>query len=302
MISFVKTSAYLPEYNAYGEYCDSKNIRYEFVENVYDASPSASVVWQICGLPKRPKSKSINVHEYQSLSTPPLSTLKDSLKTSFNFRPDYRVFLNKHIHQNLNFRDSVPYIFRDMGVHASFFKRKQDSPEYKFVYAGSLTGSRRSDQMLEMLAQTGEKSLIIGTPPNGVSERRYDNITFTGRVAYSEVPNLLLNAEHGVNYIPDIYPFNIQTSTKLLEYCAAGLKIVSTSYQWARQFESNYGGKFFYLSNNSINLNKLEKFEFKTPDVRELEWQKLLAESMVFEKILSNAHCPPPSSLKSLSK
>lgn len=290
MISFVKTSAYLPEFIAYREYCESKNIRYEFVESVYDSSPSAAVIWQICGLAKKPKIKCLNVHEYQSLSVPPLSNFKDSLKTNFNFRPDYRVFLNKQIHKTLSFRDSVPYIFRDMGVHASFFKQRLGRPEYKFVYAGSLTESRKSGQMLEILSQSGEKSLIIGTPPSGVSKHRYNNITFTGRVPYKEVPNLLLSAEYGLNYIPDRYPFNVQTSTKLLEYCAAGLKIVSTSYQWARQFESNYAGNFFYLSNNCINLDDLEKFKFKTPDVRELEWQKLLAESMIFEKILSSRH------------
>lgn len=39
-----------------------------------------------------------------------------------------------------------------------------------------------------------------------------------GPVNRDQLPEIYKNARFGLNYTPDIYPYNVQTSTKTLEY------------------------------------------------------------------------------------
>ena len=43
----------------------------------------------------------------------------------------------------------------------------------------------------------------------------------------------------GLNFTPDIFPFNVQSSTKTIEYSAAGLGVISNRYIWAETFEKS---------------------------------------------------------------
>ena len=60
-----------------------------------------------------------------------------------------------------------------------------------------------------------------------------------------------------------------------------GMKIVTTSYSWVRNFADNRGMKFFYLDENCSNLNMdtLANFDFVTTDIRDLEWKNILDKS-----------------------
>jgi hypothetical protein len=60
-----------------------------------------------------------------------------------------------------------------------------------------------------------------------------------------------------------------------LEYCAAGLGVVSNSYQWVREFATERDAVFLWLD----RLNVREDFEqaaFRVPDVSDLEWDIVL--------------------------
>jgi glycosyltransferase involved in cell wall biosynthesis len=54
-------------------------------------------------------------------------------------------------------------------------------------------------------------------------------------VPQAEVPDWLLRARAGLNLMPERTPLVQQTSTKVLEYLAVGLPVLSNDYLWARQ-------------------------------------------------------------------
>ena len=56
----------------------------------------------------------------------------------------------------------------------------------------------------------------------------------TGRIAQDQVPAQLLRARAGLNLMPERLPLAMQTSTKVLEYLAVGLPVLSNDYAWAR--------------------------------------------------------------------
>jgi hypothetical protein len=57
-----------------------------------------------------------------------------------------------------------------------------------------------------------------------------------GPVSRDQLPEIYKNARFGLNYTPDIYPYNVQTSTKTLEYLASGLGVISNKYKWSEFF------------------------------------------------------------------
>ena len=99
--------------------------------------------------------------------------------------------------------------------------------------------------------------LLIGDPPADLSNKfkDYPNIVFTGKVDYLKIPGLLHKCMYGINYIPNEYPFNVLTAVKLIEYCACGLKIISTDYEWVRNFEKRENAAFFYTNENFRKLH-----------------------------------------------
>ena len=81
---------------------------------------------------------------------------------------------------------------------------------------------------------------------------------FTGRIKQEEIPQLATKCVYAINYIPNIYPFNIQTSTKLLEYAAMDLKIITTDYWWVRNFELENNMKFYKIDEDFSNFHYAE--------------------------------------------
>lgn len=211
------------------------------------------VEWHIMGMCRdKMFSQSILVHEYASLSAPPFSKIKNRIKRRYSCKPDLRVFLNEHVRSGLGFCDTVPAIYRDMAVHNNFFCQSDftDRKEYDFVYVGAMDRSRRLDQLLDFVESLQATIVMVGAPSRNLVERygRCDNIHFCGKVDYLEVPAWICKAKAAVNWIPDVYPYNVQTSTKFLEYLAAGIPIVTTRYKWVEEFVfGNPGLPVFYL-------------------------------------------------------
>ena len=274
--------AYLPEIEIYKRYFSE----YRFID-FYDekdlCGESVDLLWMFMGMDRR-KHDIPCIHEYVTLSLPPMVGFKDWLKKRLNAKPDLRVFLHEDIEKKLNFQDGVPCCYRDMGVDGLFFAEKPVKKQYDFVYVGSMAKDRHLENFLIWMKRHSEATmLLVGEPPQEIYQEygSCKNIVFTGRVTYDEVPAIAQQAEYAVNYIPDVFPFNIQTSTKLLEYAAMGMKIVTTSYSWVRNFADNRGMKFFYLDENCSNLNMdtLANFDFVTTDIRDLEWKNILDKS-----------------------
>lgn len=271
--------ALLPETHAYEQYLSEKGLKV-VVGSDQELDGSFDIMVRFMGLDTalvaRKRSKNlIVVHEYVSLSSPPVARFKDFLKLHINSKPAGRIFLNEQVKQCMPFSDDVPCMFRDMGIDRMFYQKPSATPEFDIVYAGAdRTGLR---QVINQLAGLGMKILLIGEFPAGFSEQAIDKslVHFAGKVPYRQVPSLYANCRLGLNFTPDIYPYRFQTSTKTLEYCAAGLGVISNRYPWVENFANTRNGRFLWLENIEFK-NDIDQFGFIIPGVSDLEWNQLL--------------------------
>lgn len=250
------------------------------------------LIWQFMGVDFRFfKVPAIpRIHEYVSLSVGRGAQWKDIVKRYLNARPSLRIFLHEGIRTQYGFQDGVPYCYRDMGVHERFFHREKTAKQYDFVYVGHMGAERGFSKVLHFFSRHPEKSLLlIGTPDEALysSYRRYRNLIFAGRVPYEEVPPLARQAEYALNYIPNVYPYHIQTSTKLLEYVAMDLKIVTTAYAWVNAFEKRRKMKFYKIREDFSDMDweKLRTFPFCNTSVEDLQWHHILEHSGIRERL-----------------
>lgn len=236
------------------------------------------------------KGRAIEIHEYQSLSTPRFSRAKDKIKQIINKRPAGRIFLNNLVHDNLKSFNDCPFIYRDMGVDDSLYQIPQAKAEYDVLYSGSIAGRTGLISELERLASLGLKMLIVGDAD--FETRSYlsskGSFYFTGRVRREELPGIYIKAKAGLNYTPDIFPFNIQTSTKTLEYLASGLLLISNRYDWINNFCAQK--KVDVLWCNEIkSINSFERAvadKKGAPDMSEYRWNNILEKSDFYNFIV----------------
>ena len=67
----------------------------------------------------------------------------------------------------------------------------------------------------------------------------FANIHFAGPVLHEDVPKYISKAKFAINFMVDEEPFNQQTSTKMIEYAALKIPVVTTDYAWARNFQKD---------------------------------------------------------------
>lgn len=275
----LKETAYLPEAYAYSDYLTSKgfNIELGFEK---DLSSNLDLKLKFLGfslfIPKNFTKLSIpEIHEYGSLSIPPFSKFKDKVKCVMNSKPVGRIFLNDTVKKRLTFNDNKPFILRDMGIDKSFYNSPNNNPEYDVVYCGSEREGLLN--AVRKIINSGLKILIIGNYTKEFISCFSNNnmITFTGKIEREELPELYKKCRLGLNFTPDKYPFNIQTSTKTIEYCAAGLGIISNKYYWIEEFMATRQATFFNIDQLTSKKNIIN-FNFIIPDVKDLEWNNIL--------------------------
>ena len=261
-------TATLPEIEAYVQYFNSHD-NFKAVDSgqldSYELG-EYDIVWEFKGFGGvKVSSNQLLIHEYASLSTGKLPRLKNLIKSFKNKTPDIRIYLNRNVEKGFHFLRKSPVIYRDMGVSDKFVGLSGlEEKEYEYIYVGEVSKSRGMDDFLEWFTVNINESLcLVGSYDESIYEIYKDNtnISFLGKIPYEDVPKTLLKARKGVNYMPDVYPYNIQTSTKLIEYLTVGLDIVSTDYQWVQEFSKsesiNYGvidlgGDSIKYKNNGI--------------------------------------------------
>lgn len=288
-------NAFLPEIDAYIDYFNKTK---EF--NAYDSSKikdyklaDFDVIWEFKGFGGIKKNKNqILIHEYASLSTGRFPILKNFIKSKINPKPDLRVFLNENVKKGFKFNDSVDSCYRDMGIDERFISQDEVEKEFDFVYVGSIGKEREMDKFLKAFTEKDNGTLcLVGNVEDEIySEyKEHKNLIFTGKVSYSEVPKIAAKAEYGINFMPDKYPFNIQTSTKLLEYLALGLKVVTTDYKWVRQFEEKHNCFFYKIDYNNLSFDKdrIQEHEFLNRfKAKEYLWDNMIKKSEIETKLL----------------
>jgi glycosyltransferase involved in cell wall biosynthesis len=287
--------AYLPELSAYLDYLKKHHpdIKTFDTSELDDYNPmDFDVVWRFMGMDRHAKGRHI-IHEYGSLSTPPFPRLKNKIKKLINARPDGRIFLNEDVKAGFSFNDDIPSSIRDMGVDPSFYVKGAKKPEYDFVYAGSLERGAVVWSFLKLFeyALKPASLLVVGNVPNDINAvyGNADNITFTGGVAYKEVASYLAKGRYGVNLTPDTYPFNRQAATKVLEYSAVGLPVITPDCHWVQKFASEKEARFFIVRPDmeNLTLENLEAFDFRIPHVAEDTWDEVISRSGIFNLLPS---------------
>lgn len=246
--------AYTPEAYAYEKYL--KEMGHQ-VQLDYELDPNNDINIFFMGTRpfwKKNEGRAIEIHEYHSLSTPPYAKLRNFSKKIINKKPAGRIFLNTFVHQSLNFNDDIPYIYRDMGVDEILFQTPSKNPLYDIIYCGSISGRSGLIENLLELAKS-YKVVVVGK----ITEQEHTllqvkNITLLGQVSRDELPEIYRNARFGLNYTPDIYPYNIQTSTKTLEYLASGLRVISNKYKWVESLEKSHNFGIVWLDQDIYNI------------------------------------------------
>lgn len=310
-IHFVRGGpAYLPEIDAYVDFITSHGHQALVHDTGATVPLNAQVVWWMCGrVPSaeaRRLKNAFHIHEYASTSAPPKAWLKDFVKHWTQPKPDYRLFQNGWVRERMGFDDGVPYALRDMGVAQAFFDAaapalpeasyEDDAPirippnEFDLVYLGEMNRLLPFVPLLQSIHEAGRSLLLVGDVPDALRAQLPASVTCTGRVPHADVPHQLRRARFGLNLVSNIEPYNQQTSTKLLEYCAVGLPVVSNDYAWVRYFAAHYQGNFHLLRDNpsswQFNFGEaLDAYPYVVPDVRELAWPNLLGKLAIWKHL-----------------
>ena len=244
--------SYLPELAAYQAHIEHLGHAVQMHTQAHNVPDDAQAVWWICGRVPSAQARrlkgAVQVHEYASASVAPLAWLKDRIKQWQHPVPDFRVFQSDWVRQRMGFGqpDAVPFALRDMGVPDAFLTAQaQQPPEFDLVYLGEMRRLLHFVPLLHTLGRAGLSLLLVGDVPAALQERlaALGHIQSTGRVSQDQVPAQLLRARAGLNLMPDVLPLAEQTSTKMLEYLALGLPVISNPYAWAQRTAQAHAGR-----------------------------------------------------------
>lgn len=273
--------AYTPEAYAYEKFL--KKLGYQ-VQLDYELHPNNDINLYFMGTQpfwKKEKGRAIEIHEYQSLSTPPYAHFKNFAKKIINKKPSGRIFLNDFVRYDLNFTDDIPYIYRDMGVDEALFQSPSENPLYDILYCGSIAGRNGLIDVMIRLAENYKVVVVGNVSDLERSLLKHKNITILGRVERRDLPEIYRNSRFGLNFTPNLYPYNIQTSTKTLEYLASGLGVISNKYKWSEQFFNEIDYQPIWLDGCDYlkNIEENTIMAVSPPSVQKYAWNNILFDS-----------------------
>lgn len=280
------SSAFLPEVDAYVVALEAAGIVTEIRGTEYSPVERTDVdlVYRFGGLLRSPASQIPEIHEYSSASTGRFPLLKNRLKSLLNSQPVARVFLNEFVESQFKFRKGAPFIFRDMGVSPQFVNvRTNEEKTHDLVYAGTIDGRAGVLEHLVSLAKAGFRIAVAGRANPRTSQILHETpgISFLGQLKPEAVPALVASATHGLNLMPNRYPYHSQTSTKVLEYLAAGLTVVSNSYPWIEQHSRQLGYEYISIdiAQGKVPRRLPTSHPLDTEQVERLTWSHVLSQS-----------------------
>lgn len=285
----LKKNAYTPEAYAYEKYLKKLG---HLIQLDFELDPDNDINIYFMGTRpfwKKKEGRAIEIHEYQSLSTPPYAHFKNFAKKIVNKQPNGRVFLNEFVYRDLSFSDNIPYIYRDMGVDEALFQSPSENPLYDIVYCGSIAGRNGLIEVLRRLAGNYKVAVVGQVSDLESSLLKHENITILGRVERRDLPEIYRDCRFGLNFTPDIYPYNIQTSTKTLEYLASGLGVISNKYKWSEQFFSKIQYTPVWLCDTNLSLENISFFE-TIPSIDSYSWTNILHKCKL-ESFLNDSLC-----------
>lgn len=237
------------------------------------------------------KSPVPEIHDYSSAAGGTTATLKHLIKKHCSRKPILRSFLSPYVESRFGFSDGIPRIYRDMGIPDTFYSPARDlrvRREYDLFYAGSINATRQTGDMLNAIVKSARSILIAGKPSNEIYQMYKESpyVEFTGTVKHHHIPELASKCYAGINFTPDRAPFNLQTSTKVLEYLGMGMPVVSNDYEWVRRFERESGARLLKFKQLEHVVSNLYNFDFIIPDMSAYRWSKVFNASGIYSAIL----------------
>lgn len=274
----VTDKAFLPEAYAYRDYFESHGFFCEFINQGSNEILDYDAVVLFHGFhPFWRRYPKFIIGEYNSLSTGKYNRIKDLIKRMVNVRSDLYIFLNEEVRQKMWLKSKRKYLIRSMGYN------KHDFEEYKFeekkfdiVYSGSYRDGLIP--YIQKLADLDFKIALVGFE----TSFKHKNVSVFKRMSPKQARRIISQACFGLNYTPDIFPLNIQDSTKVIEYCAAGLGVITNKYKWINDFEKSKKANFLDLDIIK-NREDISNFNFLIPDVSDLDWSYILENTHINE-------------------
>lgn len=295
ILFFNTGKAYLPELIAYKNYFGQHGYICEESKNVNCSEwGDFPIHWHMMGShfrfnnEKRPK---VLIHEYHSASTGRTARIKNCIKRSrlVSHKPDARVFLSSFLENYFSFGDDVKVFFRDMGYYDDLSYRRHDlEKKYDFIYIGSMGKKRKLEPLLDYFKGVGSSynlCMLGAAEPDLVERYSCHNIIFPGKVPYENVSKYLAESKCAINYIPDDFPYNMQTSTKFIEYIGADINIASTRYNWAKSFsrENELTPYFFNQDMSDFSAHQALNNITGQGKIREYQWNNILDNTRLLE-------------------
>lgn len=290
--------AYLPELQAYALHLQALGHQAHVHTRASDVPLQADVVWWFCGRVDRQQARRLQgsrqVHEYASASVGRWPALKDRVKRLLHPRPDHRVFQSDGVRQRMGFDDGVPFSLRDMAVPEAFVQaRRSTEPDVDLVYLGEMRRLAGFVPTLRAIGDAGLRLLLVGQVPAALRAvlAEVPGLVMSGRVPQQEVPAQLLRARAGLNLMPAVQPLSEQTSTKVLEYLAVGLPVVSNPYPWIERCAQQHPGRVFTLAGHT-QATKWQALARQLPELdagrqhwRGQTWSQLLPSLPVWQAL-----------------
>lgn len=294
-VCFISNSkAFMPELDAYIELLTKEGIDVCLAKNKKVArTMNADLYFRFGGIIfGRVDWTKSEIHEYHSASTGIFPRFKNMVKSVLSSHADGFCFLNYWVQKQFIYSSKKAVIIRDMGAEKKIFRSAESNKKiYDIVYAGSISGKPGLIEEVTRLSKLGVNIVIAGTASDEEKTRLHNltGVTFLGRISREEVIELYSKSRFGLNYIPEMYPFTDQTSTKIIEYLVAGLPIISNEYQWISSHSGTYG--YDYLRLNLINtkhdLVSSETYIISDDAKKKFLWNNVIDESDLIEVIKS---------------
>lgn len=296
-----KNKAHLPEIEAYSSFFSSYNyntfvVSYKDLFKLDKDILKKSILWYFMGFYPRKIDGKFIIHDYRSLSIGKFAKVKDYIKKVFNFKPNLRIFLNEAVKNRLSFNDDIPCITIDMGLPSSIirFVNLNLEPKYDFIYVGTISYEREIHRVIErFIGRYGKKKnlLLVGLFEEGLKRKYsiFQNIIFMGKVSQEDVFKFIKESRYAICIIPNKYPYNLQTPTKLLEYLALRSKIIANKNPLILDIlkETNNIDKVFIMDENWNFPKEDELIGIKQSSIyfEELLWENILKRSNIIEVI-----------------
>ena len=205
--------------------------------------------------------------------------------------------------------DSKPVDIIPSGVDLNLFSKRDPSiirdkynlkeDDFLIGYVGGISKMRELDFILKAFKELNKtnknyKLMFVGDGDDKkhletlVKELQVENnVIFTGRVLYEEVPYYMSAFNVGLCHLPDKLVFRYSFPMKVLEYLACGTPVLASDIEAHREIAKKINNIYLYNSIISF-INKFEDVCYeKNNNIEKYNWKNICKE---IEKVWKNVY------------